>query len=275
MIVEVTEKNIKIQKEDKEFIQEVIGYYTSFGRDTLPWRNTITPYKVLVSEIMLQQTQVSRVIPKFKIWMQTYPTLQSLAKSSLQDVLILWQGLGYQRRAKALVLIASQVRTIPKRFEELLGLSGVGVYTASAVGAFAYNQFLHPVLETNIRTALIESFHQGEGNIHDGVLYDDLTRLEKYKDVIELGARKWYYALMDYGAYLKEQNISHNKKSFHYTKQSAYKGSRRELRAKVLYAVAHKDLLPNDERVAGILEELTKEGFLVIEKSKYTIATLQ
>ena len=259
---------------DKNFIRDVLTHYKNKGRHDLVWRKNITAYRILVSEVMLQQTQVSRVLPKFEVWMKKYPTLPKLEMSNLQDVLILWQGLGYQRRAKALLTIAKENKSLPKTFDGLLALSGIGVYTASALCAFAYNQFSHPVLETNIRTALIEYFYQGEESVHDGMLYDDLTRLEKNNTVQKLGARDWYYALMDFGAHLKASRISHNKKSAHYAVQSAYKGSLRELRAKALFALTHKEKLPVDERLPTVLLQLIKEGYIVENKKGHQLVNL-
>lgn len=257
--------------QDDMFIDEVLSFYKEHGRHDLIWRKKITAYRILVSEVMLQQTQVIRVIDKFNEWMKLYPTLKELRTASLQDVLILWQGLGYQRRAKALYEIAKNYTTIPKTFSELCDLPGVGSYTASAVCAFAYDAFTYPVLETNIRTVLIDEFHLDKNEIHDGLLYDDLDRLSKNSKVQDVGARVWYYALMDYGAYLKEHNISHNKKSKHYSKQSAYKGSLRELRAKTLFAVTYKKELPEDERLSDVLFALEKEGYIIKRGAKYII----
>jgi A/G-specific adenine glycosylase len=259
---------------DRQFINEILKFYKESGRHDLPWRKNINSYKVLVSEIMLQQTQVVRVIPKFTLWMKTYPTLTAFSRASFKDVLILWQGLGYQRRAKALYQLAQTTTRIPASFEELLKLSGIGPYTAGAICAFAYDSFSHPVLETNIRTVLIESFHPGEQQIHDGILYDDLARLEKNITIKKLGARAWYYALMDYGAHLKQLRISHNKKSAHYTKQSAYEGSLRQLRAKTLFAITHQEKLPSDERLETVLSQLIKEGYIIKTKNKYQLIKL-
>lgn len=253
------------------FIKQVLAYHAQHGRHDLAWRKAITPYKILVSEIMLQQTQVSRVGPKFKEWMKKYPSLSALSQATLSEILVLWQGLGYQRRAKALYEIAKSITRLPKMYEELLQLKGIGPYTASAVCAFAYDTFPEYLLETNIRTALIEAFHQGETEIHDGVLYDDLARLTKNPAVQKIGARVWYYALMDYGAYLKLQRISHNSKSKHYAKQTPFEGSLRQLRAKTLFAITHKEKLPKDERVDQVLAQLVKEGYVVQKGSSYTI----
>lgn len=258
-------------KKDTEFIKQVLGHYKTRGRHDLMWRKKISAYRILVSEIMLQQTQVSRVVPKFELWMKRYPTLSALSKASLTDILKLWQGLGYQRRAKALLEVAQTSRAIPKSYDELLLLKGIGPYTASAVCAFAYNIFPEKLLETNIRTALIEAFHQGVTKVYDGILYDDLARLNHHSLVKSLGAREWYYALMDYGAHLKTLRISHNEKSSHYTKQTPFEGSSRQLRAKVLFAVTHHEKLPHDERLQSVIDQLTKEGYIVKRGTKYSI----
>lgn len=256
---------------DTQCITDVLEHYRHDGRHTLPWRGKSSPYGVLVSEIMLQQTQVVRVLPKYRAWMKKFPTLASLGKSSLEEILLFWQGLGYQRRAKALFLIAKRCKCIPTLYEELLLLPGVGVYTAGAIHAFAYNKFSHPFLETNIRTVLIEYFHKDEMKIDDRVLYGDLDRLVETKKVRGIGAKEWYYALMDYGAYLKSQNISHNKKSKHHVVQFAYKGSVRELRAKVLFAITRHENLPEDVRTANILQDLMAEGFILRKGKKYIV----
>lgn len=270
-MITTMKKKIIVTNTDLLYIEKILKHYRVHGRHNLVWRKNITPYGVLVSEVMLQQTQVARVIDKFKLWMKKYPNLSTLRKSNLKDVLILWQGLGYQRRAKALYSISKKCLRLPKTFDELLTLDGVGRYTASAVMAFAYNTFSYPVLETNIRTALIEEFHQGETEIYDGLLYDDLFRLENNKNVQKIGARVWYSALMDYGAYLKQNKVSHNVKSKHHTLQSPYKGSHRELRAKVLFAITHGELLPVDVRLEKVLEQLIAEGYVIFKDGTYHV----
>lgn len=257
---------------DKEFINKILAHYNKFGRHDLSWRKNITPYKILVSEIMLQQTQVSRVLGKYSEWMKVYPTLGSLKCASLKELLILWQGLGYQRRVKALYTIAINEESLPKKHEDLLILPGIGEYTASAIMAFAYNRFSVPVLETNIRTVIIDSYHADEENINDIHLKEDLFRLERCVEVQNVGARVWYYALMDYGSYLKSNRISHNTKSVHNSKQSKYKGSTRELRAKILFSIAKGEKLPKDERVEGVIKELISEKFITtVAGKKYSI----
>lgn len=256
------ERNTR-EKKDKEFIVSVMNYYKKSGRHTLPWRQKNTPYHILVSELMLQQTQVSRVIPKFKLWVKTYPSLRTLQQAKLQDILLLWQGLGYQRRAKALYQIGKTMSSIPKNETELLSLPGVGHYTAHAILAFAYNTESYP-LEINIKTALIHHFHKNKRtHIDDTVLYTDLRRLFVYEEIRTYGARTWYSALMDYGAHLKETGITYNQKIKGYTKQTTFKGSLRELRAKVLFAITHgKDLPKDDSRIEEVLSQLEQEGFI-------------
>lgn len=265
-------KNMSKQNSENSFIKLVLSYHNQYGRHDLVWRKKITAYRIIVSEIMLQQTQVARVLPKFNQWMTLYPTLKELRIATFKDILILWQGLGYQRRAKTLCDISQSYTRIPSSYEKLLEIKGIGKYTAGAVCAFACNKFTYPLLETNIRTALIEQFHQREDDIHDHILYDDLLRLEKNSRVQKVGARIWYYALMDYGAHLKQQKISHNIKSVHHVKQSPYRGSTRELRAKILFAVTHGNKLPLDDRTETQLKILTKEGYIIQRGSKYIIA---
>ena len=269
LVQEVHEIKNKTQRND--FITHVLALYAHGGRHDLIWRKKITPYRILVSEIMLQQTQVVRVIPKFTMWMKKYPTLSVLRGATLQEILVLWQGLGYQRRAKALHTISRTLDKLPKTFDALLELPGIGTYTASALCAFAYNMFSHPVLETNIKTALIEHFYKHRTTIDDGVLYALLYELEGHTRVQKVGARIWYYALMDYGASLKVSHVSHNAKSKGYTKQSPYKGSPRELRAKILFSITHGNALPDDVRKKSVLDDLLQEGYIKKIRNVYRI----
>lgn len=272
MIQKMKHLDTSTQANDRAFIQAVTSHYKKSGRHDLPWRRGFLAYEILVSELMLQQTQVSRVISKYELWMKTYPTLAKLKKASLQDILVMWQGLGYQRRAKALYEIAQKCSSIPKTYNELIELPGIGPYTASAIMAFAYNTLGHPLVETNIRTALIEYFHVGKESVTDTMLMEDLKRLESYVSVKRQGARQWYLACMDYGSYLKTHKISHNQKVKGYTKQSPYKGSLRELRAQALFAITHKKSLPQDKRLTTVLAQLLQEGFIVAQGKTYKIA---
>jgi A/G-specific adenine glycosylase len=173
----------------------------------------------------------------------------------------LWQGLGYQRRAKALYNIAKTAKTVPRNIEGLRELPSIGEYTAGAILAFAYDQ-KSVLLETNIRTALIEAFHKKKESVSDEILKKDLEKLLNTKVVKRIGYRTWYYALMDYGAYLKTQGTSHNVKAAGYRKQTPFKGSSRELRAKILFAITEKKSLPHDARAQTVINALLKEGFI-------------
>ncbi len=272
--VSKTAQSKRENKKIEAFITLVLKEYTLYGRHDLPWRKSITPYKILVSEIMLQQTQVSRVTEKFTMWVSVYPTLRALSFASLKDILILWQGLGYQRRAKALYTISQTATRVPLTFDELILLPGVGKYTASAICAFAYNTFTEPVIETNIRTAIIEYFFSEQESIDDKDIAGILQKLHMNHRVVQVGARIWYYALIDYGANLKAKGVSHNTKSKHNHKQSAFTGSLRQVRAKVLFAITHDNEIPEDERADIVILQLIQEGFIIkstITKSGYQI----
>ena len=148
-----------MNKKEREFVARVWEYYKAHGRHDLPWRKTTDPYKILVSELMLQQTQVDRVLLKYKAFLKLFPTARRLAAAPLGDVLRAWQGLGYNRRAKFLHQAAQYVTNElkgrwPKDEAGLLALPGVGPYTARAVLAFAYNE---PVvlIETNVRQVFL------------------------------------------------------------------------------------------------------------------------
>lgn len=253
------------------FVAKVQKFYKENGRHTLPWRKTHDPYRILVSEIMLQQTQVVRVIPKYKAFIKTFPTVATLAEAPLGEVLTLWQGLGYNRRAKYLHICAKEIvkkykGKFPRVVSELLLLPGIGPYTAAAVCAFAYNE---PVvmIETNIRTVYLDHFFAGKKGIRDKKL---LTYIRK--TLPNNNAREWYAALMDYGAHLKltKGNVSRNSK--HYTRQSKFKGSDREIRGAILKLVSQGPVsekrvhtLPfSKERIELQVKALATEGLLTV-----------
>lgn len=221
-----------------DFRKIVWAHYKKQGRHTLPWRHTRSPYHVLVSEVMLQQTQVERVTPYYKDFIKKYPTAGRLAAAPLGSVLETWQGLGYNRRAKLLREAAQQVGRgiFPKRVEELEKLPGVGPYTARAVAAFAYNQDV-VFVETNIRTAVLHHFF-GK-NVPAPRKVSDKQIAKILEQALPQGkAREWYSALMDYGAYLKQSGVRVNSKSKHYAKQSRFAGSNREARGAILHELA-------------------------------------
>ncbi len=227
----------EMNKKEKQFVITVWEHYRCAGRHDLPWRRTRDPYRILVSEVMLQQTQVDRVIPKYRDFLKQFPTLASLARAPLGDVLRAWQGLGYNRRAKMLHECAKTIVGIlrgrtPKSHEELVKLPGVGNYTAGAVMAFAWNIPVS-IIETNIRSAIIHHFFKDDTDIPD-------TRAIRYIEhtLDRENPREWYYALMDYGSYLKKKFGNPNQRSKHYAKQSAFKGSDRQIRGAIVRLLA-------------------------------------
>ena len=164
----------------------------------MPWRTTRDPYSILVSEIMLQQTQVERVKTKYTEFLAAFPTIESLASSLLTDVLRTWQGLGYNRRAIALKRCAEEIVSrysgqFPRDTAELETLPGIGPYTARAVAAFAFGM-AEPLIETNIRTVFIHFFFHGRDRVSDREIMPLVARtLDRHNP------REWYYALMDFG----------------------------------------------------------------------------
>ncbi len=235
----------------KKFKDIVWKYYREHGRHELPWRKTTDAYRILVSEVMLQQTQVERVIPYYARFLKKFPTVRALAASPLSQVLIEWQGLGYNRRAKMLHEAAKAVvglhnGTFPASAAELEELPGIGPYTAGAITAFAHNQD-GLFIETNIRTAITHHFFNTESDnrnqstiIYDSALFkiDDREIMKVLEKVFPKGqAREWYAALMDYGTYLKRSGVRINAKAKGYAKQSTFKGSAREARGAILRAL--------------------------------------
>jgi A/G-specific adenine glycosylase len=254
-----------------EFTKTVWRFYEEHGRHQLPWRQTRQPYRILVSEVMLQQTQVDRVVPYYRAFLRRFPSARSLAEAPLRDVLTLWQGLGYNRRAKLLHSCAQTVTRerggrFPRTYWELGDLPGVGPYTAGAIMAFAYNEAV-PLVETNVRTVYLHHFF----NDTTGVSDDEILALVEATLPVD-NAREWYYALMDYGAYLKRTIGNLNTKSRHYTKQSKFQGSDRQIRGAILRALARRphtstELLRvlnqfDDCRVDAQLANLNREGLV-------------
>ncbi len=157
-------------KQVSSFQRLVLGFYKQHRRD-LAWRNTENPYHILVSEIMLQQTQVERVIEKYSRFIARFPDVSSLAKATLKEVLEVWQGLGYNRRAISLIKLAGIIVSeyqgkIPANGEELMKLPGIGRATAGCLLAFAFRK-PSVFIETNIRRVFINHFFQGRESVHD------------------------------------------------------------------------------------------------------------
>lgn len=217
------------------FVRKVWSEGEKYHRD-LAWRYIDDAYAVLVSEIMLQQTQVSRVEKYWPRFLKTFPTLDALASADTSLVLEHWQGLGYNRRALALKRTAEECALrfegeLPRTYEELLKLPGIGPATAGGVMAFAYQK---PALylETNVRTVFLHELFPREEGVSDKMLEPLVLETCSKED-----PRGWYYALLDYGAYLKSIMPNPSRRSKHHSKQSAFEGSKRQKRAELVRIV--------------------------------------
>lgn len=224
----------------QRFQKIILNWYAEHGRHDLPWRKTRDPYAILVSEIMLQQTQISRVLLKYQSFLKEFPTLDILAKAPQKQVLAFWQGLGYNRRALYLQKTAKEIRLLhsgrfPKSVLHLESLPGIGPYTARAVAVFSWKQ-PHVLLETNIRRVMLHFFFQKNGAVADSEIMPVLERVLYSAD-----PRLWYWALMDYGAGPLKKIPNPNQRSKAYTKQSRFEGSRRFVRAKIVSFLLEKD----------------------------------
>lgn len=251
----------------RKFQKKILDFYKNHGREHLPWRKNQAPYVVFVSEFMLQQTQVERVIPLFEKFIAEIPNIEKLARVNQPKLLKLWQGLGYNTRALRLQKAAQGIwknhaGIIPKEKEHLLTLPGVGPYTAAAIRVFAYN-LPDAVLETNIRRVFIHEFFKKKKVVSDN---DILPLL--HETLPQKNPRQWYEALMDYGATLpKILRQNPNTQSKHYAKQSKFKGSDRELRGKILRlllsgkTINSKLLGEKTGRIKKIIAGLRKDGF--------------
>jgi A/G-specific adenine glycosylase len=220
----------------------------------MPWRREIHPYYILVSELMLQQTQVERVIPKFEAFIQRFPDTQTLAESSLSDVVVLWNGLGYNRRAKYLHDSSKRIMNeygglIPHTVSQLMTLPGVGPGTAGAIAVYAFNQPI-PFIETNVRTVYFQHFFSDVDTVSDSQL---LSLVEKTID--REHPREFYWALMDYGSWLKHQGSGRITKSLHYKKQAALIGSIREVRGQIIRQLSIADCSEGKLRVDTSADE--------------------
>ena len=254
----------------------------------LPWRRTYDPYAIWVSEVMLQQTQVQRVDGRWQRWLQRFPTVEALAAGEQAAVLAEWQGLGYNRRALALLHAARTIveanAGFPQETHDLLALPGIGPATAAGIRAFAFN-LPGVYLETNVRTVFLHELFPAEVGVPDKLLVPLVEAA-----CPDEGARSWYYALLDYGAWLKRHVPNPSRRSRSHVKQSEFEGSHRQKRATVvrILLAAHEGGLPGlstravaqelsraevaagRERVCDhdaelLLGELAREGFCSFE----------
>ena len=256
---------------------------------SLPWRGINDAYGVLVSEVMLQQTQVRRVLGRWERWMGMFPTPDALAAAAPADVLAEWQGLGYNRRALALKRAAEECSAhfggqLPEGVQALQALPGIGPATAAGVTAFARNM---PAvyIETNVRTVFIHALFPNAESVSDRQLEPLVAACCPPAGQV----RAWYYALLDVGAHLKTQVANPSRRSAHYAKQSAFEGSRRQKRAELVRIVlacpgiARAEAaarLSAEEQAAGrsavdpelfasIVADLVREGFFREEDGRF------
>lgn len=217
----------------------VLNWYREHKRDHLPWRTHISLYGVHVSEVMLQQTQVDRVVGFYNRWMERFPSYSALAAAPIYEVYEMWKGLGYNSRAKRLWDAAHILKDVKESelenvFEYHKKVPGVGPYTQAAIETFVFNKKI-PFIETNIRRVYIHHFFNDAADIHDNEILKLVTETLEYVD----DPRTWYWALMDYGSTLpKVLKYNPNKQSRHYAKQSKFEGSLRQLRAKMLFFIS-------------------------------------
>lgn len=222
----------------------------------LPWRRTFDPYRIWLSEVMLQQTQVARVEARMEEWLERFPTIEALAAAPAPDVLAAWQGMGYNRRALMLHKTAQIVTSefggaFPQDARALKRLPGIGTATAQGIRSFAFN-LPGVYLETNVRTVFLHHFFPDVPAVPDRELiplvaatcpaaplgsvspdHEDAGAYTEPQDGDDT-PRNWYYALLDYGAHLKKTLPNPSRRSAGYTRQSRFEGSRRQKRAEIV-----------------------------------------
>jgi A/G-specific adenine glycosylase len=262
----------------KQAVDQCIAELTAFfnhGSRTIPWREpeqdgSYSAYKILVSEIMLQQTQVVRVIPKYQAFLNQFPTIDSLVSADLSDVLRLWVGLGYNRRAKYLWQAAQQLKDKqePWTCEDLVSCVGIGPNTANAVLAYAYNQQVL-FIETNIRSVILHHFFKDQHMVKDAAILDILQQIVPWHSSNYLSPRLFYWAMMDYGTHLKATHGNPNIRSRSHAVQATFVGSNRQIRGKIIQtlavaptSVSELKQVINDDRFDEICKALEREGLI-------------
>jgi A/G-specific adenine glycosylase len=255
----------------QSFRKRIFAWWAKNKRD-LPWRNTDDPYKIMVSEIMLQQTQVSRTIEKYLAFIEQFPTVEALAQATTAEVLTMWSGLGYNRRALWLQEAAKEIvamGSFPETAEKLIKLKGIGPYTSRSILIFAFNQDL-ATIDTNIRRILIA----------EGFADEETTEKELFNIAEQIypkgRSRDWHNALMDYGSLEVTARKTGIKPT---TQQPKYKKSGRFYRGQVVkYLTKHKKAtlktlvkecaIPNEQE-EKVINSLIKDGLIIKKKTYY------
>jgi A/G-specific adenine glycosylase len=230
---------------------------------------------------MLQQTQVPRGLVKFPEFIGVFPSVEALAAATTPEVLAAWQGLGYNRRALYLkraaeIIVRAHAGVIPDDPSVLQQLPGIGPNTAASIATFAYNKSVL-FIETNVRTVFLHHFFPGEEGVADAQLMPLIAEAQDAKN-----PREWYWALMDYGTFLKKEFGNASRRSRHYTKQSKFEGSLRQLRGHILRLLLQHnrltaeqvlELSPNRTQgeVEDALGQLLGEGFVVLTGDEYIL----
>ncbi len=257
---------------------------------TFPWRKTRNPYHIFISEVMLQQTQIPRVLVKYPPFLNKFPDIQSLASAPLRAVLAVWSGMGYNRRAQYLKKTAEKIHTehggkLPQDEKTLRALPGIGPYTARAIRCFAFG-ICEPFIETNIRRVIIHEFFPRKEKVPDSEILKILQYIQPQDSNRQ---RDWYYALMDYGRDALKDIPNPNRKSKQYAKQSRFEGSPRYVRAKIIsYLLANKKATEEElflslkedrhladisyEDIARTLADLTKERLIKLSGNFFRIS---
>lgn len=283
------------QQELQAFRTRVLARGQELYRD-LPWRRTRDPYAIWVSEVMLQQTQVVRVDGRWQAWLRRFPSVEALATAGTMDVLEEWQGMGYNRRALALQRAAQRIAELgsfPQDQGQLVALPGIGPATAAGIRAFAFDA-PGVYLETNVRAVFLHELFVGEEGVPDKRLMP-LVQATCPLDANnpQDDPRTWYYALLDYGAWLKRTVPNPSRRSRGHARQSKFEGSHRQKRAelvRILLAAGEEGLAPaevaarlNEAEAAagrapvdpalvkGILAELSAEGFCRCQAGRWLV----
>lgn len=231
-----------------------------------------------MSEVMLQQTQTERVKEKYRLFLREFPNFRALARANLSAVLRVWQGLGYNRRALllqrlAVTVVRSHAGRLPRSIAALQELPGIGPYSAAAVYCFALNK-PSVFIETNIRSVFLEEFFPRRRRVADAEIFPLVEA-----SIDRKRPREWYYALMDYGVFLKSQKRGINRRSAQYARQSPFRGSNREMRGMLLRLIAAnagisearlvQSVKRESEIVRKNLAQLQREGFIVKRKRAF------
>jgi A/G-specific adenine glycosylase len=272
--------NTPTPREIREFQATIRAHYRAHGRRDLPWRKTRDPYRILVSEFMLQQTQVARVAGKYEPFIERFPDFASLARAPLRDVIGAWSGLGYNRRAlnlreTARVVVSKFGGRLPRRPEDLRALPGVGPATAAEIMNFAFDE-PRAFIETNLRAVYIHHFFSGREKIADAEILPLVERTLDAKN-----PRRWFYALMDYGVALKKMRPDPSRRSAHRARQSRFEGSDRQARGLVVKSLAKRAMSAAElakstglsvARIRSIVPGLVRDGLVVRRGAKLGIA---